>query len=243
MFRARAIQYLRTAKLYGEPPALVNAHQSARSRSYGNSRPGIFDSCFQAASLNQRSSFKIVGYRLDRVILRSFSGVRYETVASAERAADAALWRRRMEQRRRRQFYSVLFGIATAAVLVFSGLKTIESSLIFFYTPTQALEQSPPVAPDKRVRLGGLVVNGSLQRLGNGNIEFELTDLENEVSVTYRGILPDLFREGQSAVVEGFLVERGDGERIPRFEAISVLAKHDEKYMPAEVRRIIEKNK
>jgi cytochrome c-type biogenesis protein CcmE len=238
--RVWVIQTLQHAKRLEAPPDFLRPQHEASSRISHNLERRL--SCvFRDAPVTQRP-FSGPGSRQFHHVARSFSSMRGESLPNMERVADAALWRRRIEQRRRQQFYSLLFGVAATAVLVFSGLKAIEGSMIFFYTPTQALEQSPPIAADRLVRIGGLVVRGSLQRLGNGYVEFELTDLEREVYVTYRGILPDLFREGQSAVVEGFLVEQGDEERHPRFEAINVLAKHDEKYMPVEIRNMIEKN-
>jgi cytochrome c-type biogenesis protein CcmE len=173
----------------------------------------------------------------------SFSTSQGETLVSAERVSDAAVWRRRLEQRRRRQFYSALGGVVGAALMTFAVIKTMEDSMIFFYTPTQVLEELPPTTANRRMRLGGLVVSGSLQRHGNGDVEFEITDLENEVLVTFNGFLPDLFREGQSAVVEGYILERENDGRPLRFKATSVLAKHDEKYMPAQVRSMLEKNR
>ncbi|KAK4534178.1 hypothetical protein CDCA_CDCA01G0203 [Cyanidium caldarium] len=125
------------------------------------------------------------------------------------------------------------------------ALRTIEDNLLFFMTPTQALTQSPPVEATRRFRLGGLVVEGSVRRLTHGKVEFDMTDLEHLVHVNFQGVLPDLFREGQSVVVEGYLVDTGDADadQLPQFKAVEVLAKHDENYMPAEVRRMVEANR
>jgi cytochrome c-type biogenesis protein CcmE len=114
--------------------------------------------------------------------------------------------------------------LALAAVLVLSALK---DSIVFFNSPTDVMEKH--VAPGTRIRLGGLVKEGSVQRGDNLAVRFEVTDGNKEVSVSYQGILPDLFREGQGVVTEGTIEPGG------AFKADSVLAKHDERYMPKEV--------
>jgi cytochrome c-type biogenesis protein CcmE len=114
--------------------------------------------------------------------------------------------------------------LALAAVLVLSALK---DSIVFFNSPTDMVEKH--VAPGTRIRLGGLVKEGSVQRGDNLAVRFEVTDGNKAVSVSYQGILPDLFREGQGVVTEGTIEPGG------AFKADSVLAKHDERYMPKEV--------
>jgi cytochrome c-type biogenesis protein CcmE len=114
--------------------------------------------------------------------------------------------------------------LALAAVLVLSALK---DSIVFFNSPTDVVEKH--VAPGTRIRLGGLVKEGSVQRGDNLAVRFEVTDGNKAVSVSYQGILPDLFREGQGVVTEGTIEPGG------AFKADSVLAKHDERYMPKEV--------
>jgi cytochrome c-type biogenesis protein CcmE len=119
----------------------------------------------------------------------------------------------------------VLAGLAllgVAAVFVGSALR---DNLVFFFTPSEALEKAIP--PERRFRLGGLVEEGSLERKG-ASITFRITDSAKTLPVTYTGVLPDLFREGQGVVAEGRLK---DGI----FQAQTVLAKHDETYMPKEV--------
>lgn len=117
----------------------------------------------------------------------------------------------------------VLLGAASTLVML-----ALSDSVAFFVTPTDIATQQ--VAADKRFRLGGLVVPGSIDRsAGDGTIGFALTDQAHEVRVRYRGLLPDLFREGQGIVAQGHLA--GDGV----FDASEVLAKHDESYMPREV--------
>ncbi len=115
---------------------------------------------------------------------------------------------------------------ATAAVLV---LIALEDTVTFFYSPASLAEA--PAMDGKEIRLGGLVVEGSIQRSGDGlTTTFDLTDGLASTTVIHVGILPDLFREGQGIVARGTL-----SETTGVFQAIEVLAKHDETYMPPEV--------
>ena len=122
-------------------------------------------------------------------------------------------------------------GIATAF-----ALQAFQQNLLYYYSPSQILAGE---APDSRsFRVGGLVQDGSVQRApGSLEVRFTLTDFSNTVGVSYTGVLPDLFREGQSVVTTGTL--RADGT----FVAAEVLAKHDENYMPSEVAEAIAKAK
>ena len=121
-----------------------------------------------------------------------------------------------------------LLGAAVALVLV-----AFEENIVFFFSPTEVLERKPP--PEQRVRIGGLVEEGSVERPGGAQVTFRVTDLANTVPVVYVGLLPDLFREGQGVVVEGY-VENGV------LRAQEVLAKHDENYMPPEVAEALKKS-
>lgn len=116
----------------------------------------------------------------------------------------------------------LLVGGATGLVLA-----ALQDKVAFFVTPTQVAERS--LEPGRRFRLGGLVVDGSIRRETDGSVSFAITDTAQQVQVTYHGLLPDLFRDGQGVVTDGVL--RADGV----FEASEVLAKHDENYMPKEV--------
>ncbi len=118
--------------------------------------------------------------------------------------------------------------IALAALFVASGLilYALDDNLVYFYSPTDVQEKH--IAPDTRIRIGGLVEEGSVVRKGN-DVSFRVTDLSNSIPVRFTGALPDLFREGQGVVTEGKLTADGV------FIASEVLAKHDEKYMPPEV--------
>ncbi len=114
--------------------------------------------------------------------------------------------------------------LALAAILVLFAMR---DSIVFFYTPSDLTEQQ--LAKDQRFRLGGLVADGSIKRGDGTKVRFQVTDTIKTVPVVYDGILPDLFREGQGVVAEGRLDQTGV------FQADSVLAKHDENYMPPEV--------
>jgi cytochrome c-type biogenesis protein CcmE len=133
------------------------------------------------------------------------------------------------KQRRLVLIGSGLLVLAVAAALVLSALR---DSIVFFNSPTDVVEKK--VQAGTRIRLGGLVQPGTLVRK-DVDATFEITDGNNAVRVTYRGILPDLFREGQGVVAEGTLVD------ATSFRADSVLAKHDENYMPKEVADALKK--
>ena len=134
------------------------------------------------------------------------------------------------KQRRLVLIGSGLAVLAVAAALVLSALK---DSIVFFNSPTDVVEKN--VKPGDRSRLGGLVKLGSLARGDNLSVRFEVTDGNRAIPVAYTGILPDLFREGQGVVTEGAL----DGSGL--FKADTVLAKHDETYMPKEVADALKK--
>jgi cytochrome c-type biogenesis protein CcmE len=121
-----------------------------------------------------------------------------------------------------------VLGLAAALVLY-----ALNDSIVFFNSPTDVVEKH--VTPGSRIRLGGLVQPGSLVRGDNLSVRFEVTDGNKSVPVSYTGILPDLFREGQGVVTEGALDSAGT------FKADSVLAKHDETYMPKEVADALKK--
>lgn len=128
------------------------------------------------------------------------------------------------KQRRLTLIGGALAVLAIAAALVLNALR---DSIVFFSTPTAVTEKQIP--PGKRFRLGGLVSEGSLVRGEHLQVKFSVTDGNTTLPVTYQGILPDLFREGQGVVAEGAL----DASHV--FKADTVLAKHDETYMPRAV--------
>jgi cytochrome c-type biogenesis protein CcmE len=122
-----------------------------------------------------------------------------------------------------------LIGAAGAVLALALGLVlyAMNDSIVFFNAPSDILARN--VQPGTRFRLGGLVKEGSVHRDGDQVVTFAVTDLQNAVEVRYKGLLPDLFREGQGVVAEGRLQAPG------LFLADTVLAKHDETYMPPEV--------
>lgn len=120
--------------------------------------------------------------------------------------------------------------LALAAALVLTALR---DSIVFFNSPTEIAEKQ--LAPGTRVRLGGLVKPGSLERGEQLAVRFAVTDGNRDVRVAYQGLLPDLFREGQGVVAEGVIEPGGS------FRADTILAKHDERYMPKEVADALKK--
>ena len=134
------------------------------------------------------------------------------------------------KQRRLILIGSSLGVLAFAVALILGSLR---ESIVFFNSPTDIAERKAP--PGTRVRLGGMVKAGSLERGDNLEARFEVTDGNSAIPVNYRGILPDLFREGQGVIAEGKIESDGI------FKADTVLAKHDENYMPREVVETLKK--
>jgi cytochrome c-type biogenesis protein CcmE len=122
-----------------------------------------------------------------------------------------------------------LIGVALCVVAFAAGLAlyALRDSIVFFYGPSELAQKN--VQAGARLRIGGLVKAGSLVKSDNEKISFMITDNVHEVAVTYQGQVPDLFREGQGVVAEGVLEAPG------KFRADTILAKHDERYMPREV--------
>jgi cytochrome c-type biogenesis protein CcmE len=136
--------------------------------------------------------------------------------------------------RKRRRLLALVVGLGLLGAATALVLAAFNDNLVFFYGPSELAAKA--VAPDRRIRIGGLVEEGSLVRAADGrSVGFRVTDGKTALAVTYSGMLPDLFREGQGVVAEGR--RRPDGV----FAATSVLAKHDEKYMPPEVADALKK--
>ncbi|MFC1456289.1 cytochrome c maturation protein CcmE [Microvirga arabica] len=135
----------------------------------------------------------------------------------------------------RKQRRLTLIGVAGCVLAVALGLVlyAMNDTIVFFNSPADI--QAKSVQPGTRIRLGGLVKEGSVQRGADQQITFEVMDAEAVIKVNYKGLLPDLFREGQGVVAEGIL------ESPSAFRADSVLAKHDENYMPREVADTLKK--
>ena len=136
----------------------------------------------------------------------------------------------------RKQRRLTLIGGSFAVLAVALGLVlyALSGSIVFFNSPTDIVEKHP--GPNTRIRLGGLVKPGSIERGADLRIKFEVTDGKSDVPVRYQGLVPDLFREGQGVVAEGTLDASGT------FHADTVLAKHDERYMPKEVVEALKKS-
>ena len=134
--------------------------------------------------------------------------------------------------RRQRRITLIAVSLGVLALAVGLVLSALKDSIVFFNSPSDVMQKH--VAAGTRIRLGGLVQPGTLTRQ-NLDSRFDLTDGNNVIRVSYRGILPDLFREGQGVVAEGAMI---DGTS---FRADTVLAKHDESYMPKEVADALKK--
>ena len=131
-------------------------------------------------------------------------------------------------KRKQRRLIFVLAGLVLLAGAAAIVLDVLSDNLVFFYSPTDLATKDVPTG--RRLRIGGLVADGSVHKAADGkSVTFDVTDKAHQVMVTYTGALPDLFREGQGVVVEG--VRESNGNIV----ASSVLAKHDERYMPPEV--------
>jgi cytochrome c-type biogenesis protein CcmE len=136
--------------------------------------------------------------------------------------------------RKRRRLITLLAALPALALATALVLTAFNDNLVFFYSPSDLAAKK--VAPERRIRIGGLVETGSLVKQSQGHaVAFRVTDGKTEIWVVYGGVLPDLFREGQGVVAEGRL---HDGV----FVASSVLAKHDEKYVPPEVADALKKS-
>ena len=125
---------------------------------------------------------------------------------------------------------SLLILGAAALLILFNTKKNI----VFFYTPTELLEEK--ISFGDKIRIGGYVKDSSLKKISLNQYEFKITDNKNDLLVFYQGILPDLFREGQGTVIEGLI------ENQSTVTALRVYAKHDENYMPASIKKELEKN-
>jgi cytochrome c-type biogenesis protein CcmE len=135
--------------------------------------------------------------------------------------------------RRQRRFSLIGAALGVVALALALVLSALKDSIVFFNSPTEVVEKH--VKPGTRMRIGGLVKEGSVSRGEGLAVRFEVTDGKRTVPVAYQGLLPDLFREGQGVVAEGALDSAGT------FRADSVLAKHDETYMPKDVADALKK--
>ncbi|MDF1678585.1 MAG: cytochrome c maturation protein CcmE [Legionellaceae bacterium] len=136
-----------------------------------------------------------------------------------------------MHPHRRNKLFKILLPVCLLGLVVALVMYALRQNISLFYTPTEV--KRGMAASVKNIRMGGRVVDGSVLRQKDLNVQFELTDMNQNIVVQYRGLLPDLFREGQGLVVEGNVGDDGV------FKASRVLAKHDENYMPPEAREAL----
>ena len=140
----------------------------------------------------------------------------------------------RVMTRKRRRLVLIGAGLCVLAIAVALMLNAFRDSIVFFNSPSDVAEKH--IAPGTRIRLGGLVKTGSIVLGNNLKVRFDVTDGSREIPVAYQGVLPGLFREGQGVVAEGAL----DGSGL--FNADTILAKHDETYMPKDVADALKKS-
>ena len=130
------------------------------------------------------------------------------------------------------RFFFILLIISVLVLSVFLVLKSLEENVVYFKSPSEIKVVSE--LNTKKIRIGGMVKKGSIN-MSTDEVNFIITDFKNEINVTYSGLVPNLFSEGKGVVAEGFLKDRNF------FEASKILAKHDENYMPPEVKAALEK--
>ncbi len=138
-----------------------------------------------------------------------------------------------MTSRKKKRLAFLILGLVALGGATAMVLAAFRDNLVFFYSPTELAAK--PALADGRIRIGGLVENRSVEHQDGEKVSFRVTDGKTDIAVRYDGILPDLFREGQGVVAEG-RVENGI------FVANTILAKHDEKYMPPEVVAALKKS-
>ena len=124
--------------------------------------------------------------------------------------------------------------LLSATAIIFFIFKSLEENVVYFFSPTE-INDRPNISFNKKIRIGGLVKENSLSK-GQKSIKFIITDLKNEIIVSYDGLVPNLFSEGKGVIAEGQLKDK------KYFVANKILAKHDENYMPPEVSKILEKS-
>ncbi|MEM5528662.1 cytochrome c maturation protein CcmE [Gammaproteobacteria bacterium AS21] len=139
-----------------------------------------------------------------------------------------------MNAKRKKRLALVLFVLVGASAAIGLTLYALNQNINLFFSPSQIVNGEAPI--NTRIRAGGMVVDGSVKRDASSlKVEFAITDFAQTTLVNYEGILPDLFREGQGIVAQGTMDSNGV------FQAVEVLAKHDEKYMPPEVQDALDK--
>ena len=140
-----------------------------------------------------------------------------------------------LSKKARSRFFVLMFLLLSAVIVIFVVLKSLEENVVYFFSPTEIYNKEN-ISLNKKIRIGGLVKEGSFTN-NQTFINFIVTDLNNEIMVSYSGLLPNLFSEGKGVVAEGKLKDK------KYFIADKILAKHDENYMPPEVSKALEKAK
>lgn len=145
-------------------------------------------------------------------------------------------------QKKRLVTYSLVMIVCSMVVALV--IYALSQNMNAYYTPLEIIEatEKNPKLHQKNIRLGGMVKPNTVNRSGNLQVEFMVTDYKQDLFISYRGILPDLFREGQGIVAEGQLSSSIASDNQPVFIATRILAKHDEKYMPETIKKRIGAN-
>ncbi|XP_023515457.1 uncharacterized protein LOC111779609 [Cucurbita pepo subsp. pepo] len=240
-FRLRSHLLLRSSVRFF--PTLNNIQSSAIPKS----PPLIASALSDLRRLPKETVFNLSGFRFLSTARRNPTRPKQVDIGA----------RARQLQTRRLWTYALTFSCIAGFIVII--LNNFEEHLLFYVTPTDALEKYSANPSKNKFRLGGLVLEGSVMHpASSSQMEFVITDLVTDILVRHQGSLPDLFREGHSVVAEGFIKPFTDEIRNEvstksvsgkarsgeyYFSATEVLAKHDEKYMPAEVAAAIEKNK
>ena len=129
------------------------------------------------------------------------------------------------------RFFFILLVFLTLSLSIFFILKSLEKNVVYFQSPSEI--KILPEIEKKKIKVGGMVKKSSIF-VKEQKIKFIITDFKNEINVTYSGVIPNLFSEGKGVVAEGFLKDKDF------FEATKIIAKHDENYMPPEVKKALE---
>ena len=132
------------------------------------------------------------------------------------------------------RIYILILSLISIAIIIFLILRSLEENVVYFFSPTEIYNKSD-ISFGKKIRLGGLVKEGSTSKKET-TINFIITDLKNEIFVSYSGLVPNLFSEGKGVVAEGKLKDK------KYFVADKIMAKHDENYMPPEVKEALDKS-
>ena len=138
-----------------------------------------------------------------------------------------------LSKRVKTRIFFLFFSLILAATIIFIVLKSLEENVVYFLSPTEIYNKTQ-IPSEKKIRVGGLVKKNSINK-NETSVNFIITDLKNEIIVTYRGLVPNLFSEGKGVIAEGRLKDK------KYFIADKILAKHDENYMPPEVSEALEK--